>query len=182
MGKLSPRYIYRSFKMSWYRLRYSLKNVHSTFYMGGRSLISSDLVAKEYVYIAPNCWIPPNVHIGKYSMLAPGVAILGGDHIFDKPKTPIIFSGRPKTPKTSIGADVWIGANVLIMSGVTINDGAIIAAGSVVTKDILPYEIYAGNPAKYIRMRFNEEEIKQHKEMLLKPNIEVNLTAKKKTV
>lgn len=56
-----------------------------------------------------------------------------------------------------IGNDVWIGDNVTIMSGVRIGDGAIVAAGSVVTKDVPPYAIYGGNPAKLIRYRFSEE-------------------------
>lgn len=58
-----------------------------------------------------------------------------------------------------IGNDVWIGENVLIMEGVTICDGAIIAAGAIVTKNVPPYAIVAGVPAKIIRYRFNKEEI-----------------------
>ncbi|MCR5249789.1 MAG: CatB-related O-acetyltransferase [Lachnospiraceae bacterium] len=58
-----------------------------------------------------------------------------------------------------IGNDVWIGDHVLIMEGVTIGDGAILAAGSVVVKDVPPYAIVGGNPAKLIRSRFSEEEI-----------------------
>lgn len=55
-----------------------------------------------------------------------------------------------------IGNDVWIGNNVVIMDGVTIGDGAIIGTGAVVTKDVLPYSIVGGVPAKLIRYRFNE--------------------------
>ncbi|WP_026560974.1 CatB-related O-acetyltransferase [Bacillus sp. J37] len=56
-----------------------------------------------------------------------------------------------------IGNDVWIGANVTILRGVTIGDGAVIAAGAVVNKDVQPYEIVGGVPAKHIRYRFDEE-------------------------
>lgn len=59
----------------------------------------------------------------------------------------------------TIGNDVWIGDNVIIMDGITIGDGAIIGSGSVVTKDIEPYSINVGVPAKKIRSRFNDEEI-----------------------
>lgn len=59
--------------------------------------------------------------------------------------------------KTIIGNDVWIGNNCLIKSGVIIGDGAIIGMGSVVTKNIEPYSIVAGNPAKMIRKRFDDE-------------------------
>ena len=59
-----------------------------------------------------------------------------------------------------IGNDVWIGCNVLIMAGITIGDGSIIAAGSVVTKDVEPYTIVGGVPAKIIKKRFSDSEIK----------------------
>ncbi len=179
--KAAIRHLYRSVKMSWYRFKYGLKNVDKTFYMGGKSIVSSDLTAGKYVYIGGGCTIPPNVTIGKYTMFAPKVAIHGGDHIFDRPDTPIIFSGRPKMPKTVIGKDVWIGANVLVMAGVHIGDGAIVAAGSVVTKNVPEYTIYGGNPAKLIKMRFNEKEIEEHKKMLASDTITVNFTNRKKS-
>ena len=59
----------------------------------------------------------------------------------------------------AIGSDVWLGRGATIMSGVTIGHGAVIAAGSMVTKDVAPYEIVGGNPAKRIRMRFDDETI-----------------------
>lgn len=62
---------------------------------------------------------------------------------------------------THIGHDVWIGCNVVIMPGVHIGNGAVIGAGSVVTKDVPSYAIYAGNPAKQLRYRFEENERKQ---------------------
>lgn len=176
----SLRLIYRKLKTRWIKFRYGLKNVHNTFYMGGKSFISNDLIADEYVYIGPGCSIPPKVQIGKYTMFAPNVSILGGDHNFNDPSTPIIFSGRPEMPKTIIGRDVWIGANVLIMAGIVIGDGAIIAAGSVVTKNVEPYTISGGNPLKLIRSRFEGDDIDVHKEMLDKKEIKVNFTKKKK--
>lgn len=63
-----------------------------------------------------------------------------------------------------IGNDVWLGVRVIVLGGVTIGDGAVIGAGSVVTKNVGPYEIWAGNPARLIRKRFDEATI----EMLLK--------------
>lgn len=62
-------------------------------------------------------------------------------------------------PKTSIGNDVWIGANVIIPGGIRIGTGAIVAAGSVVVKDVPPYAVAGGNPAKIIRLRFSDEQI-----------------------
>ena len=62
-------------------------------------------------------------------------------------------------PPVVIGNDVWIGFNALIVPGVTIGDGAVVAAGAVVTKDVLPYTIVGGVPARPIRKRFDDEEI-----------------------
>jgi acetyltransferase-like isoleucine patch superfamily enzyme len=56
-----------------------------------------------------------------------------------------------------VGGDVWVGYEALIMSGVTIGDGAVVAARAVITKDVEPYEIVGGNPAKHIRWRFDEQ-------------------------
>ena len=59
----------------------------------------------------------------------------------------------------AIGNDVWIGANVIILTGVTVGHGAVLGAGSVVTKDVPPYGIVGGNPARLIRKRFDEDTI-----------------------
>lgn len=129
-------------------------------------------------YISPNTTIESNVSIGKYCSLAPGVFIAPGEHYTDLMTThPVLFDpvwrkkfgihekeeyikkiGKSDI-NTIIGNDVWIGLNVIIMRGVKIGDGAIIAAGAVVTKDVPPYAIVGGVPAKVIRFRFNKETI-----------------------
>ena len=161
------RISYRLIRMFFLRKKLKLKNVHKTFYAGGKSKISPDLVAGVYSYIGPNCLIYPKVNIGAYTMLANNVSIIGGDHNFSKIGIPIIFSGRGILNETFIGKDVWIGAFSIIMTGVKIGDGSIIGAGSVVTKDIEPYCVYAGVPAKKIKNRFkNSEDLNKHKQML----------------
>ena len=62
--------------------------------------------------------------------------------------------------------DVWIGAGVIVLKGVTIGSGSIVAAGAVVTKSIPPFSIAAGVPAKVIRQRFTEDELKHHNKIL----------------
>lgn len=62
---------------------------------------------------------------------------------------------------TKIGNDVWLGFRAIVRGGVTIGDGAVVGAGSVVTKDIGPYEIWAGNPAKLIRKRFTDDVVEE---------------------
>lgn len=109
------------------------------------------------------------LHIAAYSSIG-GTYILGGQHGVDRVTTyPHRINwgmagagtdGFPNSgPDTYVGADAWTAENSLMMSGITIGDGAIIAAGAVVTKDVPPYAIVGGNPAKLIRYRFDEEQI-----------------------
>ncbi|MCA9304080.1 MAG: acyltransferase [Phycisphaerales bacterium] len=159
----------RGTAMAYRRRRYGLRGVHKTFYMLGGSTISKDLVAHEYSFIAQGAVIGPKVEIGPYVMFGPRVMIVGGDHVFDIPGTPTIFSGRPELKETKIHADAWLGAGVIVIAGVTIGRGSIVAAGSVVTKDIPPYEIHGGVPAKKIKDRFaSQADIDTHEAMLAK--------------
>lgn len=106
-----------------------------------------------------------NLTIGRFCSIAPGVTILlGGEHHHEWITTypfPLVFRearavpGYPHTKgDVTIGSDVWIGRDTLILSGVSIGDGAVIAARSVVTRDVEPYSICGGNPARCIRLRF----------------------------
>lgn len=166
-------FTFRKIKMLWYRQSLGLKNVSPSFYMGGKSSVSKDFIADDFSFIGSNCLIGPKVKIGRFSMLANNVSIVGSDHLFSDPKTPIIFSGRPILKETVIGEDVWIGAFSIILSGINIGDGSIIGAGSVITKNIPPYSVYAGVPARFIKMRFTEIEIEIHKKMLKGKHIDV---------
>ncbi len=112
--------------------------------------------------------------IGKFCMIASDVTFImnGANHLTDAISTyPFaIFGGDwsnamegktyPVKGNTKIGNDVWIGYGATIMPGVTIGDGAIIATKSVITKDVEPYAIVGGNPAKQIKKRFTEHKIK----------------------
>ncbi|MBB6469600.1 acetyltransferase-like isoleucine patch superfamily enzyme [Aminobacter lissarensis] len=80
----------------------------------------------------------------------PGYSIASTGDLFDDS----VFKGP-----TVVGHDVWIGYRAMIMPGVSIGNGAVVAAGSVVTKDIPPYAIVAGNPAKLVRMRFDPDTV-----------------------
>lgn len=133
------------------------------------SSISKDLVAGEYSYIGNGSLIYPKVRIGRYTMLANKVMVVGSDHYFRDASLPIIFSGREELKETIIGDDVWVGARSIVRAGVKIGNGAIVAAGSVVTKDVEPYTIVAGVPANKIKMRFTPEEIEVHEAMLRQP-------------
>jgi len=109
--------------------------------------------------------------IGKFCSIADNVRILVDlNHRIDWISTyPFggVIKDIPINPEHSIGKgnmeignDVWICTSVTILPGVNIGNGAVIAAGAVVTKNVLPYEIVGGNPAKHIKFRFNEDQIK----------------------
>lgn len=164
------RQFLRRVVMFFRRRRFGLRHVHRTFFMCPRCVVARDLVAHEYSFMNIGCVIGPRVELGAYSMLSPYVSIVGGDHAFDKPGVPMIFAGVAEVPRTVIGADAWIGCGAVVMAGVTIGRGAIVAAGAVVTKDVPPYEIHAGVPARKIAERFaSPEDRAVHERMLAQP-------------
>lgn len=108
--------------------------------------------------------------VGKFCSVGPGVCAGLGVHPTAKfvSSSNWFYSNDPlqqelpyfeEYKKTSIGHDVWIGAKAVIIDGVTIGDGAVIGAGAVVTRDIPPYAVAVGVPAKVIKYRFEPEEI-----------------------
>ena len=135
----------------------------------------------DYVFIGAKAHFYANVQIGHFTMIASGVAIIGGDHRFDMVGLPVRFTGRDRKEKllTIIEDDVWVGHGTIIMAGVKIGRGAIVATGSVVTKDVLPYTVVGGVPAKLIRYRFTPEEQQRHNEsldrLIASPNAELEV-------
>jgi acetyltransferase-like isoleucine patch superfamily enzyme len=92
------------------------------------------------------------IEIGDNVMMSPRVSIYAENHIFDHPELSIKEQGV-KREFVKIEDDCWIAANTVILAGVTIGRGSVIAAGSVVTKDVPPYSIVGGVPAKVIKSR-----------------------------
>lgn len=100
-----------------------------------------------------DCMIPYDLKVGKDVMMGPYVTIVGENHNFARRDIPMRLQGYQKFPPVRIEDDVWIGACAIILPGITIGRGAIIAAGAVVTKDVPPYAICGGNPARVIKFR-----------------------------
>lgn len=93
-----------------------------------------------------------NVTIGNDTIIGPGVSVFSENHVSTDINIPIVSQGE-KRADVVIGNGVWIGTKATILCGVTIGDGAIVGAGAVVTKDVPPYAIVGGVPARFIRNR-----------------------------
>ena len=157
------------------KLRLSaIKNsiIHRTSKVESGSLFYDSDMGK-YSYCGYDCEII-NAKIGNFTSIANNVVIGGSNHPMAwVGMSPVFYEGRDSVTKKfskfklddpkecHIGNDVWIGRSSIVLSGVNISDGAIVGAGSVVTKDVPSYAIVAGNPAKFIRNRFEDETIDQ---------------------
>ena len=165
------------------RIRLRAWGVDRDAFIGPGVKLASGVEAHPHAFFGAECRIGPNTSIGRFTMLAARVSVVGADHHFEDPTRPMVFSGRPALPRTIIGADCWLGHGVVVMAGVTIGDGAIVAASSVVTKDLEPRGIYAGAPAQLLRKRFDTLEDEQtHREMLEKGLIEPHFERRHKTI
>ncbi|MEO5865333.1 MAG: CatB-related O-acetyltransferase [Nitrospiraceae bacterium] len=148
--------------------RDSMLGQHSVLFRGTR-LIGSVLGAYSYVQAGSAVY---NSDIGSFCSIAEGVTIgLGGHPTFMVSTSPVFYDNTQPLPRfftkdrvfteastrTIIGADVWIGQGAIIKAGVRIGVGAVIGSASMVTKDVTPYTIAAGNPCRPIRQRFSED-------------------------
>ncbi|WP_377161567.1 acyltransferase [Mucilaginibacter terrae] len=158
---------------------YRKYQIGSGFYCGIRVRIwaRQQVTIGKNFYIGRDSFIESDVIIGDNVIWANRVALVGRyDHHYQQIGVPIrlALQIRDKNYKwlglnnvTIIEDDVWVGYGTTIMSGVTIKTGSIIAAGSVVTKDVEPFSIYAGVPAKKIKNRFNSiEDLKEHLDLI----------------
>lgn len=135
----------------------------------GAKIVNSNI--DRYTYVGGGSLII-NTEIGSFSSIANNVCSGLANHSVSALSTSPIFTEKnngtghswiakdikmSKTPRTIIGSDVWIGHGAKILNGVKIGDGSVVAAGAIVTRDVPPYAIVAGVPARVIRYRFDEE-------------------------
>ena len=129
------------------------------FFIEDDLIITDDCEIGDYSYLHKGIF--KNTKIGRYCSIATGVKIGLDNHPINWLSThPFQYTASHTNflaKRTHIGNDVWLGADVIILSGLTIGDGAIIGAGSVVTKDIPPYAIAVGAPARVIKYRFEQD-------------------------
>lgn len=145
-------------------------DIHKTSVIeSGSNVVNSSFA--RYSYCGYDCEII-FTRIGSFTSISNNVHIGGGAHpltwvgmspVFydnvDSIKKKFAMHKRPDSLETIIGNDVWIGQSTLIKQGITIGDGAVIGMGSVVTRDVEPYSVVAGNPAKQIKKRFDDTTI-----------------------
>jgi len=176
---LIPQFLRQLLKSMIYKFRFNQAKIDCT------AGVNKFVAIKKGVVITQYCRINNNVSIGEYSHINHNTIIDSGQlgkfcsvgpychigaglhstnhittsHYYQMMIDPKFkFQSFPNPP--NIGSDVWIGSHVCIMQNVNVGDGAVIGAGSVVTKDILPFAIAVGNPAKTIKYRFTPEEIR----------------------
>lgn len=136
----------------------------------GAQIYNSSIGRYSYIYNSKVI----NAEVGQFCSIAEDCTIGGGAHPVNWVSTsPVFYTGKnslkanfsnnsfDEYARTIIGNDVWIGSKCLVKGGVKIGDGAIVGMGSVVTHDIPPFEIWAGNPAKFIRKRFTEDVVEK---------------------
>lgn len=145
-----------------------------------RIAYNCDLKAPQNIYIGEHSQIGPHslfwttrakISIGNYVLMGPNVNIITGDHRVDVVGKHIIeVSDYEKIPENDadvvIKDGVWIASRVTILKGVTVGEGAVVAAGAVVNKDIEPYSIYGGIPARKIGNRFDNTTKQVHQKIL----------------
>ena len=149
------------------------EHIYSEFILGN-SLVKIGAFTYGFENISIKQWNEgAALTIGKFCSIGPNITIfLGGNHrtdwittfpfghIFTEQLGGHSIEGHPITNgEVLIGNDVWIGYGATIMSGIKIGDGAVISANATVVKDVKPYEIVGGNPAKLIKKRFTDEVI-----------------------
>ena len=120
---------------------------HGAWFGSGR-----DVELGDHSGLGLNCRVNGPLVIGRDVMMAPDVMIFTQNHETARTDIPMRLQTAPKKP-VRIGDDVWVGARVIILPGVTVGNGTIVAAGAIVTKDVPPYAVVGGNPARLIRER-----------------------------
>lgn len=122
------------------------------------TIVSDDVSIGDYSYVGPGSSLE-NCTIGRYCSISARVQVCPGEHALSYATThPVALSGHEsKRRPVTIGSDVLISLNVVVLAGVTVGHGAVLGAGAVVTRDVAPYEIVGGVPARRINSRFGNE-------------------------
>ena len=150
-----PRHkLFNFIKVGFLRLFGAKVGKRVTFYPGIKIIPAKNLALGDQVDLSWGVILAPSggITIGDRSLIGFHTHIISVNHAIPPRPEPIFHSGYVNKPIV-IGKDVWIGSHCVILPGVTIGEGAIVAAGSIVTKDVQPFTIVGGVPAKLIKER-----------------------------
>jgi acetyltransferase-like isoleucine patch superfamily enzyme len=164
---------------TWFSKKMHKPQIDKTASIAGLPIYIGKVRIGKYTFLNGDAYLE-HVDIGSYCSIGRDLRIVSGNHDMTEFSTFPFWAFNKKTPfeiyhsvgakeqelvteskHTTIDNDVWIGSFVSILGGVHVGTGAVIGAGSVVTKDVQPYAIVAGNPARIIRYRFDEAKIKR---------------------
>ena len=134
--------------------KHAFSHVGEAVNRGKNVLICVDFIIGDFSGVGDNARIPKGVTVGNDVMIGRDLKIFTKNHKSDRIDIPMRLQGFTETSPLVIGNDVWIGDDVIITAGCChIGEGSILATGAVVTKDVEPYCVVGGNPAKVIRYR-----------------------------
>ncbi len=167
------RLLYKALKKLRFRAVH-LSSVHPTSKLESGTLFYHSTMGR-HSFCGYDCDIQHS-DIGEFTSIANRVVIGGGHHPMDwVGMSPVFYAGRDSVKakfseharqpvkRIVIGHDVWIGHSAIVLPGVEVGNGAVIGAGAIVTKSVPPYAIVAGNPARVLRYRFDEETVQRLK-------------------
>jgi maltose O-acetyltransferase len=155
LGRLSKKCRALVCKQFFHAIGRNVNVEHGAYFGSGRLIEIGDNSG-----IGVDCHVPADIRIGNDVMMGPEVLIIGRNqnHKIDDVNIPMRLQGYKDAPPVVIEDDVWLGARVIILPGIRIGRGAVIGAGAIVTKDVPPYAICVGNPARIVRSRKDSKE------------------------
>jgi acetyltransferase-like isoleucine patch superfamily enzyme len=149
---------------SYWRKRFKSVGHTSMIYPGSVFADAKDITLGHHVFVNSGAHFYTSgstIEIGNYVLIGPNCSLIAANRDYSDWSRPMYFGSEYIKKPIKIEDDVWLGERVIVTGGVTISRGAVVAAGSVVTKDVPPYAIVGGVPAKVLKFRFDDKTIKK---------------------
>lgn len=151
---------------AWLMRRRRIEEMGEGFQLSASTFVPAGSRLGHFGYIGAGFGSGSPVVLGDLTMLSTAIKIVGNDHGIDDVNTSIRLAFRWSHQVTIFEADTWIGHGAIIRAGVRVGRCAVVAAGAVVTKDVPPFAVVGGNPARIIRDRFSDADRGRYEDML----------------